>query len=116
MDENYKNALLGLNWYVNRLSQIPEYHESWSADFCVKESLEYRDKLDIHLTEKVDFTKLNLDELKSLGFEEFGKTLLCPLWLADHLFPNVDHDNRGGLIAFGFAIDGENIIFNKSTI
>ena len=116
MTENYKMASLARNWYVNKLSQIPEYHNSWSAEFCVKESLDYMKTVNDFLTENVDFTKLTIGELESLGFEVWENKLLCPLWLANHLFPNVDHDHRGGLIAFGYAVDGDTVIFDKITI
>jgi len=116
MTENYKNVSFARNWYLNRLAQIPEYHKSWGGDFCMKESLDYIQQVNEYLTNNVDFTKLTLEEFKSLGFEFFNNKLLCPLWLANHLFPNVDHDHRGGLIAFGYTVDGDTIIFDKTGI
>ena len=111
MTKDYENATTARDWYINQLSQIPEYHKSWGAKFCVKESLDYKKSLNEYLTKNVDFTNLTLKELQNLGFVFYNDKLLCPLWLANHLFPNVDHDHRCGLIAFGYTVDNNIVIF-----
>ena len=110
---NYEKALTGLSWFANMMMQIPEYQPSWSGDFSIKESLEYRDKVKVYLKENVEFEKLSIEELKSLGFQflsENESLLLCPLWLADTLFPDKDHDHRGGMLAYGFVCKNGNVL------
>ena len=105
---NDNQAQKALVWFANMMMQIPEYQPNWTPDFCVKQAIEYRDTLKKHLTESVDFKTMSVDELKSLGFSWWNETenlLLCPLWLANTLFPDVDHDHRFGKIAYGFTVE-----------
>jgi hypothetical protein len=108
-----------LVWFANSMMQIPEYQPQWTAEFCVKEALENRAKIKRELLSKIDFSALSLEDFLDLGFsfwDESKSLLLCPLWLADTLFPEEDHDHRGGLIAYGFKVVNGKVLFEKSGI
>ena len=108
-------AQTGLIWFANMMMQIPEYQPNWTPEFCVKEALEYRDMLKEYLLKECDFSKMSIEELQSLGFawwDDNKSLLLCPMWLANTLFPDKDHDHRNGIIAFGFKVEDGNVLFD----
>lgn len=88
-----------------------DYLEAGNAILKVESFGDVQEDTEKCVTNKIKIIELDYEE------EVDDKTLLlCPLWLADTLFPYKDHDHRGGSIAFGFTVKDRVILFETGSI
>lgn len=56
-----------LTWYANKMAEITQY-ESWSDEFCRKETKENTDRFLIELAKHIDWNNLTKEEASELRF------------------------------------------------
>jgi hypothetical protein len=109
---DYEKLVSFMAWGTNRLAEIADYN--WSGEFCKEEAERAMKSIREELA-KLDFSTMNLEELKNVRFGSWTETtLLCPLYAQPVLKPNVDNDVRFGCVADGWEIKEGKVLFDKS--